>query len=70
MTIETWEHPELGTVLADNSGAAGEPGGNAYSAHQGPASEQIQRLLDRAQPGEPPLIDAALASDGWWWRVA
>lgn len=61
--METFEHPEIGRVLADNSGAAGDPGDNAYSRSQGPATPEIERLVEQGR------IDAVLASDGWWWRI-
>ena len=60
-SMRVFNHPELGMVLYDNSGAAGAPGDNAYSAYQGPPSIPIEELASRG------AISPALASDGWWW---
>jgi len=79
--MEVKRHPEVGEVLMDNSGAAGDDGDNAYSRGQGPASSEILAILqhDGVAPywgnqhthrrGTPGQIAAVLASDGWWWKV-
>ena len=64
---ETFEHPEIGLVLADNSGAAGEPGSNAFAGHQWPPSALIRTLRGMRRPNEVPVISSVLAGDGWWW---
>lgn len=69
--LETRWHPELGTVLLYSDGAqsAGSmwdtPGEGANTAHWETVAEN-RALWAQGKPG---YITAALASDGWWWKL-
>lgn len=65
-------HPEIGWVAEDQGGAQSK--GCMWDQGQQPGVV-LQRVLDwrpldhRVALPTMPLLDAALASDGWWWRV-
>jgi len=68
------DHPELGPVLESQCGAQSE--GCAYDTpdrSEEAAPEWLRPILaenrKRWAAGQPGTISAALASDGWWWRI-
>lgn len=71
-------HPDLGWCLESNACAAGDPGKpreqNAYSAAQWREDEfghevYTDMSANSITDGWQHRVEAALASDGWWWRV-
>ncbi len=64
-----FEHPEIGWVLWDNAGAAGNVPFSAYQDDRDPPAIVTQLNGPAHERGEPGAFDTALASDGWWWRL-
>lgn len=64
--VDAIQHPEIGWVLDEQEGA--QSPGSAYDQGQGP--DGLFKLLLKVQVEmNEPILDAVLASDGWWWRI-
>lgn len=74
MEQHTFTHPEIGLVLESPCGAQSE--GCAYDTpdrSEDAAPAWLRKVIAENRrlwaAGKPGAIAAALASDGWWWRV-
>lgn len=68
------DHPELGAVLdsqcgAQSEGCAFDTSDRSESAAPGWLAFLLAECRQLWAIGRPAPIRAALASDGWWWKV-